>query len=211
MRKLSKDEKEFLKSLKKLSERSQNVFLANMIDDQLNNIDIHLDYEKNLVTYQFDQRMYEENKEGFDFMEFVRAFSWRMVNYIKLLKYLEDQNMIFFYQESQTNRFKRFGRLVAERTFISHEVKDSDIAKLICEYSEKTIIVNEAFNEFVRNNFESDEDRKHRENIEMAQKNFGIAQDNLVAAKKMIYVAKITIWITVGIFILGSILSFYKE
>ncbi|UZT98989.1 hypothetical protein ODZ84_05300 [Chryseobacterium fluminis] len=136
---------------------------------------------------------------------------------------MEKNGMLFLYQESQDEKNSRYGGLIARNQFIPSEIHDRDAVQLILEFSKKTIIINQAFRDYVENDFKTNEDVKHYQNMELAEENVELAKENLEIAvksndaaqksieiaQKSLRTAKITIFITVIIFVLGSLLNFY--
>lgn len=221
MRKLSEEEKIFTRELLRISSISYNVYLSNIVDKELNNIDIFLDYQNQKVEFRFDQNMYQQNPSNF--ISFTRDFSWKMIRYFNLLRDLEKYGMLFLLQESPTKMNLRFGRLVTGQTFISSSLNDIDIIKLILDYSLKTILINQSLREYVENDFKTEEDIKHRQNIGISEENLRIANDSLEIASQSLDASKealnaskeslkktnITIWVTIGIFVLATIINLY--
>lgn len=205
MRTLSEAEKNFTHELIRISSNSYNVFLSNIVDKELVNIDVYLDYHNNAIEYRFDKRMYDSNPN--EFMNFTRDFSWKMVRYYNLLKDFERQNMLFLYQESPIQNNSRFGRLVDGNQHISSNLNDPDIIKLILEYTRKTIVINQSLLDYVNNDFKTQEDIKHIQGISLSEENLKIANESLIIAGKSLKKANITIILTLLIFIIGTIVN----
>ena len=55
---LSDLEKDFLKRIVDLSERTHDMFLGNLLDKDLRNIDVHLDRQRNVAEFRFDQQYF---------------------------------------------------------------------------------------------------------------------------------------------------------
>ncbi|MGE8535765.1 MAG: hypothetical protein ACN6OJ_14350 [Chryseobacterium sp.] len=207
MRNLSQQEKKFITELLRIANTSNNVFMANIVYGELTNVDIYLDYENQKVEYRFDQNLYDQNQ--YSFSDFTRDFSWKIIKYFKLLKYLENNGMLFLYQETPYEDNSRYGRLINDHPFIGADINDKDAVKLILDCSKKTIVINESIREYVNNDFKTKEDLKHFENLELSKKNLEIAQRSNELAQKSLKRIDITIITTIIIFILGSILNFY--
>jgi len=220
MRNLSQQEKEFAKKLLQLASKTNDVLIGNVVYNELTNVDIYLDYENQHIEYRFDAKLYNAGQGNF--FTFARNFSWKIINYFNLLQYLEKNGMLFLYQESQDEKNSRYGGLIAGNQFIPSKIHDRDAVQLILEFSKKTIIINQAFRDYVENDFKTNEDVKHYQNMELAEENIELARENLEVAvksndaaqksieiaQKSLRTAKITIFITVIIFVLGSLLSF---
>lgn len=198
MRTLSEEEKNFTHQLIRISKESYDVFLSNIVDGELNNIDVYLDYQNNTIEYRYDKSMYDLNPK--EFIYFTRNFTWKMVRYYNLLKDLEKQNMLFMYQESPIQRDSRFGRLVNGNQYFSSNINDPDIVKLILEYTRKTIVINQSLIDYVDNDFKTQDDIKHIQSI-------SLSEANLKIANKSLQKANITIVLTLLIFIFGTIVN----
>lgn len=207
MRNLSQQEKDFITKLLSIANTSNNVFMANIVYGDLKNVDIYLDYEHQKVEYRFDKNLYDQNQHSFS--DFTRDFSWKIIKYFKLLKYLETNGMLFLYQETPHEDNSRYGRLINNNPFIGADINDKDAVKLILDCSKKTIVINESIREYVNNDFKTKEYLKHFENLELSKKNLEIAQRSNELAQKSLKKVNVTIIITIILFVLGSILNFY--
>lgn len=229
MRLFAEEEKVFLRRLDKLADRSFDVFFGNVIDSELNGIEIVMRYFSTEVCYEFDYRLYEET-DASQFVLLARSFSWKIIGYVQLLKYLEKNGMLFLYQEGKIEGERRFGNLARNDKNITSNVKDVNAVSMILEYCGKTIIVNQAFKEFVRNDFKSDEDIKHEQSIEIAkdslllsqssieksEEGIEIAKNSLLLSKssldksdKSLKIAKYTLWVTFAVSIIGTALNIW--
>ena len=177
MRKLSEGEKSFINELIRVSENSHDVFLANIIDRELNNVDVYLDYISNIVDYRFDQNLY--NNDPNQFIYYVREFTWKMRQYIQLLIDLEKNGMLFLFQESPNVANSRFGRLISGNQFIPSRINDLETTKLIIDYAKKTIIINESLKHFAKNDFRTDEEIRYEEEKETSIKSLKTAKNTL--------------------------------
>ena len=147
------EEKSFITELVRISSFSQNVCLDNIIDRELNNVDVYLDYAKKQVEYRFDEGLYKQDPSKF--MDFARVFSWRIMRYVTLLRDLEKEGMLFLYQESPNVPNSRFGRLIKGSKFIASGLNDSQAISSILEYTKRTILINQSLLDFESNNFKS--------------------------------------------------------
>ncbi|OCA77108.1 hypothetical protein BBI01_01200 [Chryseobacterium artocarpi] len=200
MRKLSDEEKKFTKELVRISTHSQNVFLSNIIDNELTNTDVFLDYEKNEVYYHFDKEIYDHNPG--QFIELARSFSWKMIRYFHLLQYFQKMEMLFLYQESPIEKQSRFGRLIRGRVVIPNKINDTEAAKIILEYSSKTILINTSLVEYVNNDFQTVDDIRN-------EKEITLSEENLKVANKTLKTAQLTMYITICIAIITTIINLW--
>ncbi|SMG53055.1 hypothetical protein [Arenibacter troitsensis] len=221
MRTLSTEEKSFVKELVKISGISHNVFLANVVDRELNNTDVYLDYFNKQVEYRFDQNLYNQNQNLFT--DFAREFSWRMMLYINLLRDLEKEGMLFMFQESPNVNNSRFGRLINGNRYISSRINDQEAISSLLKYSKKTILINQSLIDFEKNDFKTEVDLKHIESIEYSKKNLKLADESLkssltsldLASKslesgnKSLRYSRYTLIATILIFVIGTAINIF--
>lgn len=206
MRNLSQQEKNFITKLLRIANTSNNVFMTNIVYDELTNVDIYLNYEHLKVEYRFDKVLYDEDPSMF--IDYARDFSWKIIKYFKLLKYLENNGMLFLYQESPSEENARFGRLIKDRMFISADINDADATALILECSKKTIVINQSIRDYVANDFKTEDDIKHFENINLSKENLEVARQSLIVAQRSLKKVHYTIILTLIIFVIGTIINF---
>jgi uncharacterized protein YfkK (UPF0435 family) len=177
MRTLSDEEKSFITELVRISSSSQNVFLGNIIDRELNGVDVYLDYANKKVEYRFDEGLYKQDPS--QFMDFARVFSWKIMRYVTLLRDLEKEGMLFLYQESPNVPNSSFGRLVRGRIPISNGLNDTQAISSILEYTKKTILINQSLLDFESNDFKTEDALRHLESVEYSKKNLELADQSL--------------------------------
>jgi len=210
---LSDLEKDFLKRIVDLSEKTQNMFLGNLLEIDLQNVDVYLDRQKNLVEFHFDVLYFPQNT---DFIYKVREMSLTFMKLVKLLKYLEKENYLYLYQESKPDDNFRFGRLIQNSPCIIFQLYDPDIKKLLIDYSHRTIVVGQTVIDYVKNNFQTLEQIRHNENIRIAEQNLKIANESLEKAeigitqsKKSINRATTAIFVSILLGFISILSSFY--
>lgn len=223
MRTLSPEEKSFVSELVRIAATSHNVFLANVVDQELNNTDVYLDYANNHVEYRFDQNLYNQNPT--QFMDFAREFSWRMMRYINLLRDLEKEGMLFMFQESPNVNNSRFGRLFNGNMYISSSINDQEAIGSFLKFSKKTILINQSLIDFEKNNFKTESDLKHIESIEYSKKNLALADKSLKSSLESLELAsqslesgngalkysRYTLIATILIFVIGTAINIYTS
>lgn len=221
MRTLSTEEKSFVSELVRIAKISHNVFLGNIVDRELNNTDVYLDYANNQVEYRFDQNLYKQNPN--QFTDFAREFSWKMMRYINLLRDLEKEGMLFLFQESPNVNNSRFGKLVNGNSYISSSINDQEAISSFLKYSKKTILINQSLIDFEKNDFKTEADLKHIESIEYSKKNLKLADESLKSSLKSLDLAsrslesgnsslkysRYTLIATILIFIIGTALNVF--
>ena len=210
---LSDLEKDFLKRIVDLSERTHDMFLGNLLDKDLRNIDVHLDRQRNVAEFRFDQQYFPADT---DFIYKVREMSWTFMKLVKLLKYLESENYLYLYQESEPENTSRFGQLIQSSPYITYQIYDPDIKKLLIDYSHRTIVVGQTVIDYVKNNYQTLEQIRHLENKQIAERNLIIANDSLDKAeigltqsKKSIKTATRAIIVSIVLGLISIWTSFY--
>ena len=210
---LSDLEKDFLKRIVDLSERTHDMFLGNLLDKDLRNIDVHLDRQRNVAEFRFDQQYFPADT---DFIYKVREMSWTFMKLVKLLKYLESENYLYLYQESEPENTSRFGQLIQSSPYITYQIYDPDIKKLLIDYSHRTIVVGQTVIDYVKNNYQTLEQIRHLENKQIAARNLIIANDSLDKAeigltqsKKSIKTATRAIIVSIVLGLISIWTSFY--
>lgn len=219
MRTLSIEEKSFVSELVRITKISHNVFLANVVDRELNNTDVYLDYANNEMKYRFDQNLYNQNPN--QFTDFAREFSWKMMRYINLLRDLEKEGMLFLFQESPNVNNSRFGRLANGNSYITSSINDQEAITSFLDYSKKTILINQSLIDFEENDFKTESDLKHIESIKYSKKNLkladkslksslrslNLASKSLVSGNRSLKYSRNTLIVTILIFIIGTAIN----
>lgn len=207
MKDLSEVEKKFLIRLIQLSKYTQNVFLGNILDDYLENIDVFLDHKNERVEYRFDEDKF--SKDIYDLTSTARTISWNISIIIKLLKYLESQDLVLLYQESIIREnHTRFGRLTANSNYIRYRENDEEITDLLLKNAHKVIIVGQTIKEYVENEFKTKSDLQHIESVKIAKEDLKIARKALDKATKSVKQSSIAIIISIILGILSVWVSF---
>jgi len=203
---LSDQEKDFLKSVVDLSNQTHNMFLGNLVDHYLRDIDVFLDYNNQNVEYRFDQNVFPTTT---DFFDLVREMSWTFMKFVKLLKYLEEKNFLYLYQESPLQNTSRFGQLVVGNPFFTSSLHDPEIKRLLLDCSHRTIIVGQPLIDYVKNDFKSVEELRHNENVKIAQDALDKSIIGLEQSEKSIGRATTAIIISIILGLISIGASFY--
>lgn len=210
---LSDLEKEFLKRIVDLSERTHDMFLGNLLDKDLRNIDVYLDRQRNIAEFRFDQQFFPADT---NFVYKVREMSWTFMKLVKLLKYLEGENYLYLYQESEPENTSRFGQLIQSNPYITYQIYDPDIKKLLIDYAHRTIIVGQTVIDYVKNNYQTLEQIRHIENKQIAEQNLKVANDSIdkaeigiIQSKKSVKTATWAIIVSIALGLISIWTSFY--
>lgn len=210
---LSDLEKDFLQRTVHLSEKTHDMFLSNLLDKDLENIDVYLDRQRNIAEFRFDQNSFSDET---DFIFKVREMSWTFMKLVKLLKYLESENYLYLYQESGPNNTSRFGQLIQGNPYICYQIYDPDIKKLLIDYSHRTIVVGQTLIDYVKNNYQTPEQIRHTENKQIAEQNLKVANNSIdkaeigiIQSKKSIKTATWAIIVSIVLGLISNWASFY--
>lgn len=200
---LSDLEKEFLKRIVDLSVRTHDMFLANLLDRDLQDIDVYLDRQRNIAEFRFDKQFPPDT----DFVYKVREMSWTFMKLVKLLKYLESENYLYLYQESAPNNASRFGQLIDGNPYISYEIYDPDIKRLLIDYSYRTIVVGQTVIDYVKNNYQTLEQIRYAESKKIAEQNLEVANKSIDKAETGIRQSNTSIKIATSAIIISIVLG----
>ena len=182
MRKLSTEEKNFISELVRISKISYDVFLINVIDRELDNIGLCIDHTKKTIEYCFD----ESHRKAHDnsFHNIARDFSLKIMGYIKLLKVLEQEGMVFLHHEVIADEELKVGKFTEDNNCIKSELNDVNCTASILEFTQKTIFAHQSLLEFEANDFQTDEDLKRVESGNLFKQNLEVASEALKRSTK---------------------------
>jgi len=210
---LNELEKDFLKDIIETSKTSKNMFLGNFFDKYLQDIDVFLNFKEFEVEYRIDKAVYPNLNDCFDRL---RNLSWTLMRLLKLLHYLEKHNYLHLFQESNPRNSERFGKLTVGNEFITYELCDTKIIRLLLNCSCRTIVVGQTLKDYVENDFSTDEQIRHNQNIKIAKQNLTIARDTLkkaengiVLSEKSVRRSTIAIYVSIGLVCISIATSFY--
>jgi hypothetical protein len=199
MRTLDQDEKNFLSELISKSEQLGPVNLASLIDPILENKEIHLFDRSQKAEVRFDQATFMGEP---DIVHIVRSTSWILIKYVNLLKYLEDTNQIYLYQEREFPSEYTYGQIPQGNAVISSEIKDPSVIRGLIYMSYRTVVLSQSIIDFVKNNFQTQDDIKHAQNLK-------IGEDSLKIGRESISKASTAIWISIALGVISIFVSFY--
>jgi hypothetical protein len=166
MRTLDQDEKNFLLELVKKDEQLGPINLASLIDPMLKNKEIHLVYKTQKAEVRFDKETFLNNP---DLVPIVRATSWSLMKYVKLLEYLENTNQVYLYQEGDFPEVFTYGQIPIGNPVITSEIKDPSVIPGLIYMSYRTVVLSQSIKDYVKNNFQTQEDIKHNQNLTLGK------------------------------------------
>jgi hypothetical protein len=137
-----------------------------------------------------------------DLVHIVRSTSWILMKYINLLKYLEDTNQIYLYQEREFPSEYTYGQIPQGNAVISSEIKDPSVIRGLIYMSYRTVVLSQSIIDFVKNNFQTQDDIKHAQNLK-------IGEDSLKIGRESISKASTAIWISIALGVISIFVSFY--
>lgn len=74
---------------------------------------------------------------------------------VKFHKVVNGETLQYLYQESEPENTSRFGQLIQSNPYITYQIYDPYIKKLLIDYSHRTIIVGQTVIDYVKNNFQA--------------------------------------------------------
>lgn len=180
---LSPKEKRFLKDLVAKSATADHLFFTHLVDEFLQNIEVHLDFNKQSVSLHFDNQAYGDTKE---LEKVAKNTSWTFLKFIKLLLQLEKDNFLYLYKEPVVHPHARYGQLADSKSFISYPIYDPEIKTHLIDYSFRTIVIGQALIDFVTHDFKTEEQLRHEENVRISEQSLKMANESFLETKKSI-------------------------
>lgn len=213
MRTLDQDEKQILTEIVQSHRQGQLTCLANLVDRYLVDKDIYIDFTKKTAKVRFDQQVFLNNN---NLPDIARETSWILMKFVNLLKYFQNQDYLYLWNETQNNQQNRYGKLEVGHADISHAVNDAQVEELLVDYSFRTIIVGQTLVDYVANDYKTTEELQHEENISVAQASLEEARQSVVLSRESLQKARtsvsratVAIWISVLIAFASITTSFY--
>ncbi|MCX7743878.1 MAG: hypothetical protein N2167_04850 [Flavobacteriales bacterium] len=207
MKKFDTDEKYIISEIVTRWKNGQAVCLADIVDRFLLDIDVKLDYQNRTVELLFDQQKFLHLT---NFTTIVTDKAWLLMRFVTLLKYLQGLDYIYLYQQGNVPKQPtRFGLLLKGNTPVSYQITDPIIVDFLLDYSYRTIVVGQILIDYVENDFKTDEQIRHDENIKIAKDNLDVANNSLVQAKKSVNRSSVAIGISILLGILSIAVSIF--
>lgn len=153
MRQFNDFEREIIRRIVSYYDRGLIPNLASIIDPQLENKDIYLDYAHHVVEIRADNHLYVIGT----LVDEIRVLTLEIVTTVNLLKDLQNNGYLTLFLEAPlpiTN--ERYGRLVRGNPFISANLNDPTVTDLLLDFSLKSIIVGQPLVDFANNGFQTE-------------------------------------------------------
>lgn len=192
MRQINDFERLILGRIKTYYDRGITPNLASVIDPQLTNKDIFLDFVNNNVEIRADYNLYTQGT----LIDEIKQLTLEIVVTVNLLRDLQSFGYISIFQEAPTPQNIRYGQLVVGNNYITSTMHDENIKKLLLDYSLKSIIVGQPLITFINNNFKTNDE------INTERVNLQTAHDSAVN-KRNLKIAVIAL-------IISTVLSFWE-
>jgi hypothetical protein len=172
MRQINNFEKDILKRIVQYYYLGNIPNLASVIDPYMSNKDIYLDFIANTAEIRADIQFYNQGT----LINEVRSLTLRIVTVVSLLKYLQDNGFLTFFNEStQQQNQERFGQLVQGHKFVTAKIADNEVTNMLLDCSLKSILVSQALIDFVANDFRTEEQVEAERNNSINTRNLKIA------------------------------------
>jgi hypothetical protein len=139
-----------------------------------------------MAEVRFDQQVFLNNP---DMAHIAQETSWTLMKFVNLLKYFQDQDYLYLWQQTPNNQPSRYGQLTVGNAYIEHAVSDSHVAGLLVDYSFRTIIVGQTLIDYVDHDYQTTDQVQHAENLAIAQGSLSEAQTSVKRATQAIMIA----------------------
>lgn len=199
MRQINNFEKEILRRILAYNNRGIIPNVASVIDPQLNNKDIYMDFVANIAEIRADMHFYTSGT----LIDEVRGLTLEIVTTVNLLKDLQNNGYVTLFLEAPQPPNARYGQLVVGHTFVTATINDPTVTKLLLDYSFKSILIGQPLIDFVNNNFRTDE-KVQADNAAIQTNNAAIqsAEDSSINKRNL--------KIAVGALVISTLLSFWE-
>ncbi len=172
MRQINNFEKEILQRIINYHNRAIIPSLASVIDTELDNKAIYLDFVAGTSEIRADIALYNQD---IAFDEF-RKLTLEIVTIVNLLKYLQDNGYLTLFKEANNPpEHTIYGQLIQGHNYISLAIVDPDITKLLLDYSYKSILVGQPLLDFANNGFRT-ENQIHTDEARILQNEARVQQ-----------------------------------
>jgi hypothetical protein len=165
MRTFGDKEKEILKLLKDSNGlKFQSLFLEKVIDQK-----IKINYEENTVEVSYKTEGFSPtNEEQQRIIKQSNELFRRIYLCVTLVNYFEKEGLIGLFSNQERDNEIVIGGAEISEIGVFNEIQDETIKKLLLEYTDKILIITEAFREFVNNGFISKDEKRQRSSLKVA-------------------------------------------
>ncbi len=216
MKKFSELEKKYLKSIVDLSGSKDNN-IGNLFFWSFNYpVEFELNYEKSKVEINYYEEDFESKN---DLINITRTVSHELFLIIKLLKFLEKKDLIYFFKETSRHFDKNIvyikrGATIYSSTgekklknLISQNIEDENLIEDLLHFNRRSLVVDKTLISFLKNGFLTDFELLALNEKEISIKNLKIANQNFITAKRTLIVSIIALIFTVLFQFVGYIFS----
>ncbi|MFA7359581.1 MAG: hypothetical protein WC139_00955 [Candidatus Kapaibacterium sp.] len=191
MRQINNFEREILRRIIGYNNAGTITNLASVIDPQLSNKDIYLDYDSGTAEIRADIQFYNQGS----LVNEIRRLTFEIVMIVNLLRDLQDNGYLTLFLEAPLPNNIRYGQLIGGNEYVIATIVDPLVTTLLLDYSFRYILVGQSLIDFVNNEFRSVE-KVQADNAEIqSAKDSAINKRNLGIAVVAIIIATIlSVW-----------------
>lgn len=164
MRKLSTFERSIIDRILDCHRRGVLSNYASLIDHLLQNKDIVLDFQTRVAELHADIRFYQQNQ----LVSVVREISVELAITANLMRELEENGYIVTFLEAPNIGHQRYGQLIQGNEYVSYTFCDLRLIDMLLDYSFTSIIVNQSLLDFVKNGYQTSEEKANKRNLTIA-------------------------------------------
>ena len=191
MRQINDFEKIILRRIKAYHDRGITPNLASIIDPQLSNKDIFLDFANNNVDIRADYNLYTQGT----LINEINQLTLEIVVTVNLLQDLQKFGYISLFQDAPTPQNIRYGQLANGNHYITSTINDNNVKKLLLDFSLKSIIIGQPFMTFIDNNFKTnDEINTERTNLQATHDSAVNTRNLKIAVIALIISTSLNFW-----------------
>lgn len=192
MRQINNFEREILRRILAYNNKGIIPTVASVIDPQLNNKDIYMDFVGNIAEIRADIHFYNLGT----LVDEVRGLTLEIVTTVNLLKDLQANGYVTLFLEAPLPPNARYGQLIDGNNYVTSRINDPTVTSFLLDYSFKSILVGQALIGFVNNDFRTDEKVQ--------------ADNGAIQSAKDSAINKRNLKIAVGALIISTLLSFWE-
>lgn len=184
MRQINNFEREILRRIVNYHNNGIIPNLASVIDPQLNNKDIYMDFAAGTAAIRADMQFYNQGT----LVDEVRTLTLEIVTTVNLLRDLQNNGYVTLFLEAPLPNNARYGQLVVGNTYVTANINDPTVTSLLLDYSFKSILVGQPLLDFVSHDFRT-EDKVNADNDSVVNR-----RNLMIAAVALVLSTLLSFW-----------------
>lgn len=156
----SENEKEILRRIS--NKETKYVFLNNIIDSWLSDVNIIIDTNAKSVNIYFAKEMLTD-----DIVKKLDEIENFIVETINIIDFFKNEGYILIYQGARQNSKYTMGQLPVNIELTPMQLQDEALIELIIKYCKNQIFHTPALNEFIKDGFITKEEKRFRKNYHL--------------------------------------------